>query len=119
MSDDIEVLTDILRQMLDAIRVIESVSEPQFMTDPIHQGAVLYYLIVLGEASSDILRNHAEHIDQIESYPFGDARGLRNRLAHDYSQISLEIVWRTVANQLPGFRRSLEALLAALEPPAR
>jgi uncharacterized protein with HEPN domain len=37
-------------------------------------------------------------------------RGMRNRVAHGYFDIDLEVVWETVQTALPNLRRRLESL---------
>jgi uncharacterized protein with HEPN domain len=36
--------------------------------------------------------------------------GMRNRIVHDYFQIDLEVVWRTVPVDLPTLRQQIAAL---------
>ena len=38
---------------------------------------------------------------------------LRNALAHGYFSVDLAIVWQTIHNDLPGFRRRVQTALAA------
>lgn len=39
-------------------------------------------------------------------------RGMRNRIAHGYFDIDLDVVWDTVQNALPGLLVSVQQLLA-------
>jgi uncharacterized protein with HEPN domain len=41
--------------------------------------------------------------------------GMRNRLIHGYSKVSLEVVWEVVEKELPG----LIAKIRALVPPSQ
>ena len=52
----------------------------------------------------------AEHQKQI---PWRSMRGMRNRIAHGYFDINLDVVWDTVQAALPELATQLEAL-----PPA-
>ncbi len=51
--------------------------------------------------------------------PWGDIRGMGNRLRHAYDRISLDVIWNTARNDLPGLaadaRRALAQLQAAKE----
>jgi len=41
---------------------------------------------------------------------------MRNILVHDYFRINREIVWETVATDLPRFKEQIEKLLAESPP---
>ena len=49
-------------------------------------------------------------------HPWGDIRGMGNRLRHAYDRMNTEIVWNTARERLPALaadaRRALERLLA-------
>ena len=38
-------------------------------------------------------------------------RGMRNRMAHGYFDINLEIVWETMCNDLPGLEATIRAVI--------
>jgi uncharacterized protein with HEPN domain len=38
-------------------------------------------------------------------------KGMRNRLAHGYFDINLEVVWETVSNALPNLLEKMPAVL--------
>jgi uncharacterized protein with HEPN domain len=40
-------------------------------------------------------------------------RGMRNRIAHGYFDINLEVVWETIQSSLPLLKSQLEALPSA------
>ena len=39
-----------------------------------------------------------------------DAHAMRNRLAHDYDEVSLDIVWNTLKTNLPGLKDAIDRL---------
>lgn len=39
-------------------------------------------------------------------------RDMRNRVAHGYHDVDLQIVWQTIRDDLPDLIRNLQALLA-------
>jgi uncharacterized protein with HEPN domain len=41
--------------------------------------------------------------------------GMRNRLAHEYFRVDLELVWHVVTNELPALISALEPLVPAEE----
>ena len=46
--------------------------------------------------------------------PWNDLYGMRNRVSHGYFTVDLELVWRTVENDLPRLEKKIKKLLAAL-----
>lgn len=94
---------------------IESVSEADFLNEPLLQDGVYYNLQRIGEASADMIRLYPEYVEANPQIPFSDARGLRNRPAHDYRYIDPQRILATILMYIPELKRStLDALL--MEP---
>ncbi len=70
--------------------------------------AVLFDLLVIGEAAANIEENIRLQYSDI---PWRDIINMRNRVIHEYFHISLEILWDTVKNDLPILRQNLQILL--------
>ncbi|MBC8099621.1 MAG: DUF86 domain-containing protein [Armatimonadetes bacterium] len=48
--------------------------------------------------------------------PWQQIRGFRNRIAHDYMNIDLELVWRIITDELTSLASAVAVLLASLPP---
>lgn len=62
------------------------------------QDAVIRQIEIIGEASrqlSNVFRNEHDHI------PWTDIIGMRHRIAHDYMNVDLDIVWEVTQQDLP------------------
>lgn len=98
-------LTDYLDHMrqaaTDACSFVEGLSKEDFLADKRTQQAVIMSLIVIGEAATKIMELHAEFTDQHRQVPWRSMRGMRNRIAHGYFDINLDVVWDTVQTALP------------------
>jgi uncharacterized protein with HEPN domain len=70
--------------------------------------AVLFDLLIIGEAAANIEDNIRLQYSEI---PWRDIINMRNRVIHEYFRISLEILWDTVKNDLPILRQKLQILL--------
>jgi uncharacterized protein with HEPN domain len=61
----------------------------------------------LGEQAAELIPNQ----------PWGDIRGMGNRLRHAYDRISLDVIWNAVSHDVPGLaadaRRALTRLREA------
>jgi uncharacterized protein with HEPN domain len=66
--------------------------------------AVIRNLEVIGEASSHL---PSEVQEQYEDVPWDMMKGIRNILAHEYFGIDLEIIWKTVKEDLPILKKRL------------
>lgn len=60
---------------------------------------------IIGEAAYQITSNTRNHIGSI---PWDDIIGMRHRLVHAYFDIDLDILWKTVQEDLPQLIAELE-----------
>lgn len=104
-------LTDYLDHMrqaaTDACCFVEGLSKDAFLADKRTQQAVIMSLIVIGEAATKIMDQHTEFADQHPEVPWRSMRGMRNRIAHGYFDINLDVVWETVRTALPALLEQL------------
>lgn len=49
--------------------------------------------------------------------PWGDIRGMGNRLRHTYDRMSLDVIWNAVRHDLPGLAADARRALAHLREP--
>lgn len=98
-------LADYLDHMLqaasDACSFVDGMSKPEFHADKRTQQAVILSLIVIGEAATKVMDQHVEFANLHPEVPWRSMRGMRNRIAHGYFDINLEVVWDTVKTALP------------------
>jgi uncharacterized protein with HEPN domain len=66
--------------------------------------AVIRNIEVIGEASSHLPDEVLKQYDDI-SWPL--MKGIRNILAHEYFGVDLEIIWKTVTEDLPFLKNRL------------
>jgi uncharacterized protein with HEPN domain len=62
---------------------------------------------IIGEASRQLLESFRE---ANASIPWPDIIGMRNRIAHDYMNVDLDIVWEVVHQDLPRLKSFLDGL---------
>lgn len=105
---------DYLEHMLDAIRLarsyVDSVSRQDFLADRKTQQAVILNIVVIGEAATQLASEFPAFVDQTPELPWKQMRGMRNRMAHGYFEINMDIVWDTVQDALPGLERQIAAI---------
>lgn len=88
----------------------EGMSQDDFLADQRTQQAVIMSLIVLGEAVTKVMDRYPDFANQHAQVPWRNIRGMRNRIAHGYFDINLELVWDTVQNALPPLADALREL---------
>lgn len=65
---------------------------------------------IIGEAANRVSSEYRKENPRI---PWDDIIGMRNRLIHAYFDVNLNIVWRTVKEEVPLLTAELEPILAA------
>ena len=105
-----DYLDHIQQAAADARSFVEGLVKDDFLADKRTQQAVIMSLIVIGEAATKIMELHAEFTDQHPEVPWRSMRGMRNRIAHGYFDINLEVVWDTVQTALPELLERLRKL---------
>jgi len=100
---------DMVESTVKIENYVQGLTHDAFLTDSKTQDAVVRNLEIIGEAArripEEIRRRHPE-------IPWNQIVGLRNRLAHGYFVIDMEVVWQIAANELPALRKGLEAILS-------
>jgi uncharacterized protein with HEPN domain len=107
--------SDYLKHILQAIERIErytaEMSEHNFLASELTQDAVIRNFEIIGEASRNIDRNCPDFTLGHPDLPLLNAYEMRNALAHGYFRVDLEIVWKTIQNDLPALQRKINAIL--------
>ena len=115
---DQQRLVDYLGHILQSIerieRYTENMDEMAFLDDEMAQDAVIRNFEILGEASHNIEVNFPEFAQAHPELPLAFAYQMRNAVAHGYFKVDLEIVWKTLNNDLAGLYRQVESALANL-----
>lgn len=70
-------------------------------------------LMIIGEAAARAIEKAPDFVAAHPEIPWFAMRGLRNRIAHGYLQVDMEIVWQTTQSALPQLITQLNALDAA------
>lgn len=94
----------------DACGFIEGLSKDDFLGDKRTQQAVIMSLIIIGETATKIMDGYIEFAQTHEQVPWRNMRGMRNRIAHGYFDVNLDMVWDTVQTALPELLQQLLAV---------
>ena len=106
---------DYLRHMQEAVRLAQAhvagMDGAAFLADAKTQQAVVFNLIVLGEAATKLNAVDPAWVAAHPALPWTALRGMRNRLAHGYFDINWRLVWDTVQGDFPALAATLDALI--------
>jgi uncharacterized protein with HEPN domain len=109
MRPDALFLNDIV-EAADAIeRLLAGFSYERFVADERTRGAVVYQLIIVGEAATRISE---PLIRRYPAVPWRDARMMRNFIAHTYFDVDWQIVWDTATRDVPAMRAQVVEIIA-------
>ncbi|CAN7240500.1 DUF86 domain-containing protein [Pseudoduganella sp. LjRoot289] len=94
----------------DACSFVEGMDKDAFLADKRTQQAVIMSVIIIGEAATKVMDGYPEFSLAHPEVPWRGMRGMRNRIAHGYFDINLDVVWDTVKLALPDLLKQLPAL---------
>ena len=98
--------SDLIFDMLQAITSIENYAIDTFETfleDEKTQDAIMYNLIIMGEAASKMDQVFKDAHPEI---PWASIIGTRNVIVHGYDQVKLQIVWDILNKDLPSLKKA-------------
>ena len=98
MRDDRLFLLDIVASTESLQSFIRENSREDFRKDKLLQSALLHELSIIGEAATKISQALQ---DKYPAVPWREISGFRNQIVHAYFSLDLDIVWETVANDVP------------------
>jgi uncharacterized protein with HEPN domain len=94
----------------DACSFVEGLAKEDFLEDKRTQQAVIMNLIIIGETVTKVMDGYAEFSQAHGQVPWRNMRGMRNRIAHGYFDINLDVVWDTVQTALPELFKQLPSV---------
>lgn len=115
---DIQRIPDYLEHILEAIERIDlylaDTDEVAFLNNRKTQDAVIRNFEIIGEAAHNIERYHVEFAAKHPDVPWTVVYAMRNRVAHGYFNVDLEMIWKTIHTDLPELHAQIKQLLAEI-----
>ncbi len=107
-SDDLVRLLHMLEASREAVEFLKDQQRDVLNQDRKLALALVKDIEIIGEAASRVSEECQQNYAQI---PWPQIIAMRNRLIHAYFEIDLEIVWKTVTEDLPPLIIELEKLI--------
>lgn len=101
-------INDMIKAIDEASAIVKHSNVELFKNDRAAVLASLACIQILGEASNHI---PIEVKRKYHEVPWGQIKGMRNRVAHEYFEIDEEIVWSTCKVDMPKLRALLVKIL--------
>ena len=92
-----------------AIRKVQGLSRADLDAQEDLAAALVWRLTVIGEAAGRVSQEMQDSQPQI---PWPQIVAMRNRLVHGYDVIDLDLVWKTLTEDLPPLLTALDAIVS-------
>ncbi len=104
MRDFVVYIDDMLDAIKKGMSFVEDISFTEFKEDDKTQFAVIRAIEIIGEARKKIPN---EIKRQYEEIPLREVGSMRDKLIHDYFGVDIEVVWKTVNEDLHSLKPHL------------
>ncbi|MBU2852750.1 MULTISPECIES: DUF86 domain-containing protein [Acidithiobacillus] len=106
-----DYLDHIKQAVTDACSFVKDMGKIDFINDKRTQQAVIMNLIIIGEAATKVMDIYPEFAEDHSEIPWRSMRGMRNRIAHGYFDINLDVVWDTIKTALPELAAQISGIV--------
>ncbi|OGY57442.1 MAG: hypothetical protein A3H67_02185 [Candidatus Buchananbacteria bacterium RIFCSPLOWO2_02_FULL_46_11b] len=100
-----------LDDIKDAIGKIEKYSKNlsfnKFSKNNLVIDAIVRNLEVIGEAAKNI---SVKFKDEYKDIPWNKIAGMRNIIVHEYFNVDLEILWKTIQQDIPKLKKAIKKI---------
>ena len=107
MRDQKLYIYDIIKAIDLIESFVENMNYEEFIEDPKTQSAVIRQFEIIGEAVKKLDKNLTAKYPEIE---WQAVAGMRDLLIHHYFGVDLDIVWESLREDLPTFKRIIISL---------
>ncbi|OGL59247.1 MAG: hypothetical protein A3J27_01300 [Candidatus Tectomicrobia bacterium RIFCSPLOWO2_12_FULL_69_37] len=108
MSRDDTYLLDMLLAARKVRHYAERHSKEAFRSDELMRMGIIHLIQIIGEAARGVSAGFQDSHPEI---PWQEVVGMRHRLVHDYLNVDIERVWKTVEEDIPRLIGQLEILV--------
>lgn len=89
---DAATLLDLAKAAQKVLEFKQGMDKAAFLEDAKTQSAIVYQLLIVGEAVKRLSQDFCKHHSKI---PWAPIAGMRDNLIHNYDDVDLDEVWKT------------------------
>lgn len=104
----VDYLEDILETTEKAMKFVEGMDYETFKNDDKTVFATLRALEIVGEATKKIPDSVRSDNPDV---PWREMAGIRDKLIHDYFGVNMEVIWKTVKQDLTVLKSQIEQII--------
>jgi uncharacterized protein with HEPN domain len=108
MWKDDATAADILLAAPDIQQFAAGITRDKFASDKFVQSAVIFKIIVLGEAAKRLSEEFRRQHPEIN---WRQVAGMRDRCVHGYDDIDVDIVWQVITDDAPKLEEYLKSII--------
>ena len=97
----------ILESIMKIEFFVKGLTKTDFDQNAMIQDAVIRNFEIIGEATKKISKQFTQSHPNI---PWQDMAGMRDKLIHDYLDVDLDVIWKTVEADLPLLKEMISSL---------
>ena len=112
-SDDLIRVRHMAEASREALSFVAHKSQTDLEENRLLALALMRCIEIVGEAASNVSQESRHAFPEI---PWVDIIGMRNQLIHVYAEVDLNVLWKTIVDDLPSLIPMLETILAAEGP---
>jgi len=105
MKDDLAFIEHILLCIGKIQEYTKSLTAQEFNNNELIQDAVIRNIEIIGEATKKISKDLKSQYREI---PWKEMSGMRGKLIHDYFGVDVDVVWKTVNEDIPYLKSLIE-----------
>ncbi len=106
-----QALLDIITAIQQILSYIKNIKKQDFQQDNEKQAAILYRIIIVGEATKRLSQEFRQNYPVI---PWREMAGLRDVVIHDYDELDIDILWNVIQVNLPDILPKLQLIFHSL-----
>lgn len=105
MKDDLAFIEHILLCIEKIQKYTKNLTAQDFNNNELIQDAVIRNIEIVGEATKKISKDLKSQYQEI---PWKEMSGMRDKLIHDYFGVDVDVVWKTVNEDIPFLKSLIE-----------
>ncbi len=83
----------------------------EFTEDLRTQQAIIMNILLIGEVATKLVQKFPGITTTYPDIPWNNIRGMRNRIAHEYFDLDLSVMWKTIHTAIPNLQLHLQKII--------